>query len=232
MVLRKQLWTPLHAVLALAAGCGDVKRNQPDAAPADAASVGPTAIALVTGGVTDVMGSGGNTDADFTDTCPSGQALTGFHGATGPHDGASVVSQLVGHCSNLRVGTPDTNGFTTTATDGGVLPVRGGATALIWTVACPADQFVVGIAGRGGSSVDQIALKCAAVSLTPNGAAWVGQTGPVTVGDPVGGTGGGSTSASCASGQVATTAHVKVVNDVDPNVIGGFGLLCSTIAAQ
>ena len=207
-------------------------RTQPDATPGDAARLGPKTIALLTGGVTIVMGSGGNTDADFTDTCPSGQALTSFDGATGPNFGVSVVSELIGHCSSLQVGTPDVNGFATTAIAGGMLPVRGGATATIWTVACPPDQFVVGIAGHSGSSVDQIALKCAPVSLVPSGTAWIGQTGQVTVGDPVGGQGGGANNASCVPGQVATTAHVKVITDTVPNLIGGLGLLCSTIAAQ
>lgn len=237
----------------LQVGCGAVEHGTPDArpaapdapvtamdasvdAPADAlvdAAPMPHTLALMAGGTTGILGTAGD---PFTDTCAAGQALVGFSGATGTF-GASVpvVGQVIGHCSALRIGGPVVGGYAVTAMPGVLLTPRGADTATRWTSLCPDNQFVVGLAVRAGSALDQLAVECASLTLVAqNGGGWAAQIGAVTLSTPVGGSGGAALTALCPGSQVATVSAPKVIAATAPAlpVLGAIGVQCSILTAQ
>jgi hypothetical protein len=236
------------AIMALGSGCGGVVNSRADAGdvpgtdaasdaafldsgsdavPHDAAAA-PMTVKLTAGGSTLVLGVNGD---EFVDSCATGQALTGFTGANGLYaTSVVVVGELVGHCRSLHVGVAAGSGYLVTSTVGVALPPRGADTADRWTLDCPTDQVVVGIAVRDGSALDQLALQCAPVGLITSDAGWVGKLDTVTTGDAVGGTGGLAAMALCPAGQIATTSHARVI--AVKAVIGGLGLGCSAVAGN
>jgi len=251
MLYRKQLWTMLHAI-ALGAGCGEVVRTQPDAMsdtpgvdasadasadpsadaaiPEDAPDIAPpSTIALTAGGMTGVYGASGD---EFVDVCPSGQALTGFQGATGPYRGSSIMSiqQIAARCSTVRVGSGTGDTYTTTSIAGATLATHGTATTTLWTTDCPSGQFVVGVSGHTGATLDKLQLNCAPVSLNHSGTGWVGRIGDVTILEGVGGNGGGPAMQLCVTDQIVTTARVNV--ETAAGSIAGLALDCGVVAAQ
>jgi hypothetical protein len=99
-----------------------------------------------------VAGVGAATGADYGTTlsCPSGSVITGLHGRAGTVVwGGTVVDTLGVTCTNLASGaiqaTPE---------------VGNSAGAPVFTIGCPAGQHVVGIQGRQGALLDQIAIIC------------------------------------------------------------------------
>lgn len=243
MFYRKQLWTMIHAMV-LGAGCGEIVRTQPDAmadvpdvdASVDAASppdakviAPPSTITIAAGGMTGLYGVSGT---ESVDACPSGQALTGFQGATGSYRGTTIISiqQIAARCSTIRVGPGTGETYTTTATAGATLATHGTATDTLWTTDCPSGQFAVGVSGHTGATVDKIQLNCAPLALNHSDTGWVSQIGDVTVLEPVGGNGGGQTMQLCATDQIVTTARVYV--EAAAGAISGLAFDCSVIAAQ
>jgi hypothetical protein len=186
-----------------------------------------TTITLAAGDVTVVVGAAGD---EFMDSCPSGQALTGFSGAYGMFGAQTVLGELVGHCRTLHVGAASEDGYAITSTVGVAFPVRGVGTGDAFAVACPTDQVVVGIAAQSQKALDGIALQCAAVSLVASGTGWNGRLGTVTTGDFVGGTGGLPGSARCLDGQIATMAHSRVLTV--QKVIAALGFGCRIVTAN
>jgi hypothetical protein len=198
--------------------------------PVDAAV--PSTLALTAGGATAVLGTSGD---PFTDRCANGQALVGFHGATGTFGtSVPVVGQIVGHCSTLRIGAPGAGGFAVTAESGVLLAPRGADTATHWTSLCPDNQFVVGLTVRVGKALDQLALQCAPLTLVAQGGVWGAQIGAVTLSSAVGGSGGGAQTARCPDGQVATVSAPKVIAATTTNLalIGAIGVQCSIVHAE
>jgi hypothetical protein len=193
----------------------------------------PSTLALTAGGATDVLGTMGD---PFTDRCAEGQALVGFHGATGTYGtSVAVVGQIVGHCSALRIGAAVAGGFAVTAEPGVLLAPRGADTATHWTSLCPDNQFVVGLAVRAGSALDQLALQCAPLTLAIHEGAWAAQIGAVTQSSAVGGTGGvGPMTTRCPESQVATVSAPKVIAATATNLalLGAIGFQCSVVHAE
>jgi hypothetical protein len=212
----------------LSSGCGGVVRQDTDAGEADAALAPPTQLALAQGDIVAVLGSAGT---DATDVCPSGQALVGYSGAatmiTGPDGPTAVVAQVVAHCGIIHVESLPSAGYAVGASTGVALTARGMDTATHWELRCPADQFVVGLAVRAGTALDQLASQCAPVSLVANSGIWNGQVGTPTSLGPVGGDGGKALSGACPAGQIATMSNTRVLTA--PVIMGGIGLGCSTV---
>ncbi len=208
----------------------DVDAAPVDAAPPDAPV--PRAISLTAGLAPPILGTFGD---PFTDRCATGQALVGFHGVTTMRSTISVVGQVIGHCGALKIGTPRADGYAINSTTGVLLPARGAdSTGVHWTVLCPTNQFVVGLAARAGNLLDQLALQCAPMTLVATDTGWAGRTGAVMVGDAVGGTGGVPLTALCPDGQVATVSDTQVVaaSGTNPAVLGAIGVECSVVAGE
>lgn len=246
-------WTIAGAIIGvLQYGCGTVGHENPDARPpedttaaqmdasvdapmdalADAAPV-PHTLALMAGGATAVLGTAGD---PFTDTCAAGQALVGFSGATGTFGtSVPVVGQVIGHCSALRIGGPVVGGYAVTAVPGVQLTPRGADTPTRWTSLCPDNQFVVGLAVRAGSALDQLAVECAPLALVAqNGGGWAAQIGAVTLSTAVGGSGGAAMTGLCPGSQVATVSAPKVIAATATNLalLGAIGVQCSIVHAE
>lgn len=222
---RTPWWALSAAIVVQGTGCGRVVRTQPDAAAF------PTAITLTAGGLAGPLG--GNGDVTFLDACASGQALTGFDEINGLYGSSIiVVGEIVGHCSSMHVGAATGADYATTATAGSALPVRGAGASdgVAGTLACPADQFVVGLAGHAGNALDQFALQCAPISLIANGAGWAAMAGVVTTSDAVGGSGGSAVLGLCPQDQVATISEPVVISS--ENLLGAISLGCSIVTAE
>ena len=97
-----------------------------------------------------VVGGNGGVDYGTTLSCPSGSVITGLHGRAGTVVwGGTVVDTLGVTCTNLATGavqsTPE---------------VGNSAGAPFFALNCPAGQHVVGLQGRQGALLDQIAIIC------------------------------------------------------------------------
>jgi hypothetical protein len=78
------------------------------------------------------------------------------------------------------------------------------------TALCPAGHAMVGFTGRAGGAIDQIAVRCAPITISASPTEWVVNVGTtVTTTTPVGGTGGVAfANADCLAGRVATRLDV------------------------
>jgi len=156
--------------------------------------------------------------AASNDACPAGQALTGFAGSLSATTTSGVNRQITGHCGIVKIA-----GTTVTVNAGASLPVRGKAGTASWTRDCPANQVIVGFAGRSGILVDQLALRCAPLAVSAATAGSSLTVGTATTLAAIGGTGGSAYAAvNCPSGEVATMARVRTGDNMD-----AFGLACS-----
>jgi cysteine-rich repeat protein len=147
------------------------------------------------------------------DACPPGQVMIGFAGATGASfDQLQVVCGLPALAGDHQV----------TIGAGDTLPLRGINAGTPVSSSCAAGEFVVGFEGRAGALVDQLALRCAPLLVTPNGAGYLVSLGTVTTGAVVGGTGGDAFPATdCPTGQLALGASIRAGGSID-----AFGLRC------
>jgi subtilisin family serine protease len=165
------------------------------------------------------MGSEAN-GTSFEDACPAGQVLIGFSGSTSTATTAAVHRQITGKC-----GVVQTAGPKVTITAAAALPTRGSTGTAAWSRTCPANQVVVGFAGRSSTVVNQLSIVCApltAASMTAGAAVNVGTAAAVA---GVGGTGGIAVAAiKCGTGEVATMSRVRTSANLD-----AFGLGCGRI---
>src|SRR6185436_6611128 len=154
----------------------------------------------------------------YNDACPAGQALIGFSGSLSTTTSAAVHRQITPRCGIVRV-----TGTAVMVSAGNTLATRGKAGASAWTRDCPANQVVVGFAGRSGLLIDQLSLGCAPLLASAGStgtALTVGST--VTTVSAVGGSGGTAfTMNKCPANEVATTSRVRVGDNMD-----AFGLAC------
>jgi hypothetical protein len=108
---------------------------------------------------------GGPPTPDAASTvCPAGSAVTGLTGTVSPEGFGDAVGSVTAQCEG---GAPASGTI-------GTQPGSPGSTS------CPAGQVAVGIEGREGDFLDQIAVRCRAADLT----------GPTTSALPYGGPGG------------------------------------------
>ena len=201
----------------------------PDATPVDAApppaDVGcpncPVSIVWTDPTLTPQFGSPEGTP--FDDACPDGQAIIGFRGSVADV-GVFLVSSVQTFC-----GTPVLSGPTATelsVVPGAALDERGTPSGQSWSQMCPRDQMVVGLWGRSGRSLDQIAFDCAGVrvSRTPSNEFVLAVDTTISeLSPPNGGDGGLPFRSSCNPGQIALMANISAGEWID-----AFGLTCAT----
>jgi hypothetical protein len=146
--------------------------------------------------------------AGHTDACPSNQALIGYHGSVGAApSGALLVFSLLGQCGKFTVngGAP----YTVALSPGGLLFDSGGDGSTSFDLICPANQVVVGFAGRSGEALDQLQMECAPLLIAQD-AMMTLSIGPRMLLEPPKGGGGGSTFAeSCPGGSIATGHEIN-----------------------
>jgi hypothetical protein len=153
----------------------------------------------------------------FEDACPSGSIVIGFDTSTD----SQIVAQLQTMCGVPHVAS---DGTTVRLTPSASLSLRGSIPGPRVPSVCPADQAVVGFSGRSDALLDQLSVRCAALTLT-------GTT--VTVGtpsnlEPVGGDGGDAfPRTDCGTGMIAVGTNIAI-----RNWISGFGLVCAPIGAR
>lgn len=152
------------------------------------------------------------------DLCPSGSVLVGFDFSVqqGLVDGAR------GHCAIPRVAN---DGVSIVLDPGQTLSWAGPDDSGNTPSFCPDDQVVVGFRPRHGLLLDQVALRCAPLTIGTDKAV---STGFVTTLTPAGGNGGGTDPVTdCGAGMVASGVETRSEAYLD-----GFGLTCTTIVAH
>lgn len=196
-----------------------------DAAP-DAAADAASAPVLELGPGADTAQRGQQNGTPFDDACPAGQALIGFTGSLQAANGAH--GQIAARCGALSVVAASGGGFEIRLADGAALPTRGVDNASPWTRSCPANQVIVGFGGRSGRLIDQLALRCAPLTLTPAGGGWTVGLGAATDLAAIGGSGGTAfAQTDCGAGQIAAVARIRAGDSID-----AFGLGCRTPVAR
>lgn len=166
---------------------------------------------------------GGATGTPFTDVCPDDEVVIGYQGfLSGPGVGLTLIGGIQTMCGSLSV-NPSSPGQVLTA-EGAILPLRGAGQGNAWTQSCPADQVVVGFAGRSGADLDQVAFECAPWAVEPDGGGGLSAGVAVTLG-AAGGDGGAPYMDTCPAGLLARGSVGRSGEWVD-----AFGLLCGTPA--
>jgi hypothetical protein len=95
---------------------------------------------------------------------------------------------------------------------------------VLWTLACPANQVVVGFSGRSGALLDFLSPDCAPLSITGSPGSYAVTLGAATSVPGVGDSGGSAFSdTTCPAGEVATENHLRAGDGIDY-----FGIGCST----
>jgi cysteine-rich repeat protein len=149
----------------------------------------------------------------YADACPTGQVMVGIDGTAG-----AWFTQIQAVCGALSISAS----LEVTVGAGATLPLRGNIVGSPLTSRCPANQMVVGFAGRAGGLMDQIALRCAPLLVTETESGYSVTRGVVTALTPAGGTGGAAfPDTDCGTGQIASGANIRAGDSVD-----AFGLLC------
>jgi len=150
----------------------------------------------------------------FPDACPAGQVMVGFNAQLGASfDQVGVI------CAPIALASGTLAVTTGTAVD---QPLRGTNPGTPASSTCPAGTMVVGFAGRAGALIDQLQLRCAAITVT--GTPPQASVGTAAAQTAVGGTGGVAfPDTDCAAGAVAVGAEIRAGGSVD-----AFGLRCGT----
>jgi hypothetical protein len=160
-----------------------------------------------------VGGSGGQ---PFTEDCPAGQVLVGYAGA---QTGQGYIGRIQATCGLVQISSAT---LAVTISAGATLLQHGNANGMPWTITCPADQAIVGFGGRSGAYVDQLAFRCAPLSISGQPGSYSITIGNVTALAPVGGTGGSPfPERLCAEGHVGVSHFGREGLDLD-----AFGILC------
>lgn len=176
-------------------------------------------VVLVGESETPLHGSQGG--MPYEDLCPQGEAAIGYRGSIGDVSASAAPLEVI---TSLQV----ICGALSTRDDGavaisraGTLPLRGTTFDLAWSQLCPVDQAIVGVAGRAGVALDQVAFVCARVAVTPadGGDAATASTTELA---PAGGDGGSAFRDACPPGELARGHHLRAGRWID-----AFGLVCA-----
>jgi hypothetical protein len=149
-----------------------------------------------------------------TDDCPVGSTLVGVEVRVNT---SGYVGSIRGICAPWMVSGSGAGPYTATTGTTTLLPERGTTgTGAYMTTLCPAGQAMVGFAGRAGGAIDQIAARCAPMSIAATPTEWVANVGTgIATSSPVGGTGGiAFPNTDCPAGQVATRLMAHTGGDV------------------
>jgi len=207
----------------------------PGLAGEDAGGSGP--VTLKPTGVTvannthDVVHEVNATNTPFADRCPAGQVLVGFNGtvdATGDINGKTFLRSAQGICGTLAVSASPP--YTVTVTQASPLPMHEIAAAQQQVALCPANQVMVGFAGRSTSTswVDSVDVRCAPLTIKGTAPKFGLVIGTPAVATSIGGFTGGTafTPNDCAAGDLAVGQIVRTI--VNGTQLGAFGVQCAT----
>jgi len=180
----------------------------------------PTGVAL-TGATSTAQYGNLNGGTAFSDACPAGQIVSGYHGFLASQGWHGQIQAL---CATLTLGAGVTPRVTLAA--GETLPLRGKFGAVEWTRTCGTDEIVVGFVGRSGALIDQLTFVCAPLEISIQAGAYVitvGQTSEIAV---VGGAGGSAFPLTlCPAGAIATVSNIRAGDNLD-----AFGLGCGSVS--
>jgi len=194
--------------------------GSPDAA--EAGRPAPTVIRLGVPSPSDILAPspGG---MNYTDQCSMGVVI----GAKGTVDapgttGLAYLKSIAMLCGTL--GISGNGPFQVTTTPTGLLPQRGDMPGtVVQEHSCPANQVVVGFESRAAMYVDQLAFRCAPLTIVETPQGYALSIGTSTQILPVGGAGGNvQRSISCPTGQLAVGSVLRAGNAID-----AFGVGCA-----
>jgi hypothetical protein len=188
------------------------------------ASVGGCPTSVVVAGESETAMHGGSdpTDMVYKDPCPQGGPVIGYTGSVDSRSPESV-GFLATVCGKLNV-TSSGNGCQVTVGPGSTLPTRGQYGDTPFTQMCPTNQVVVGMRGRAGAYMDQVAFVCAPLVVTSGASGYSLSFGSTTVLTAAGGSGGGVFDDACPAGQIARGSNISVFS----GVVDRMGLVCGT----
>ena len=171
---------------------------------------------------------GGDGGIEHVDLCPDGEMVIGYLGSVEDIDAfttpVALNAGLQAVCGMPRFAQDEMITVERSAT----LPLRGapGADALAWERLCPGGQVVVGVEGRAGLALDQLALTCAEIHVRQDeDGERVLSIDPASTLAPAGGDGGNAFSAACDEGEVARGHGVRAGRWID-----AFSLVCGAVA--
>ncbi|MCA9612750.1 MAG: hypothetical protein KC586_08360 [Myxococcales bacterium] len=175
-------------------------------------------------GTTNTTLRGGGGGGAFLQACPAGSVMVGVAGAVASGFYSGVLTQVATLCSTLDVSTGAVvlGAPVRVPPTGGAGGVTGSGAA---TATCPAGEVVVGFSGRSGSFVNNVALRCAPLTLTGDAMSGFAFSVGATSGGAAIGSGSGSAfgATDCAAGEVARGSVGR-----SGDVVDGFGLRCGT----
>ncbi len=161
---------------------------------------------------------------EYVDVCPGDQVLIGYRGSVGDvsasADSLVVTRSLQAVCGSARA----TAAGAITITRAGTLPQRGSPGELAsWSQPCPTDAAIIGVQGRSGLALDQVAFVCARLTIPPaaGGTLAIDST---TVSVTAGGDGGRAFADSCPAGKVARGHLLRAGRWID-----AFSLVCGAL---
>ncbi len=140
----------------------------------------PASIELLNGGFAghEIFGNlvGG---VAYDDLCPAGSALVGFDGYVGGN-----IDQIAGSCAPLTLEVDDAvvpYAYSVAAGAATALASHGGNVTTPFSLACPPNEFVVGISGEAGAAgLNDVIIHCAALEISGTPGAFVIQYGAIT----------------------------------------------------
>lgn len=196
----------------------------PDAGGPDAACEGCAVPSFEVQGELVTESVGGTNGTEYRDVCPAGRVLTGYRGElrdiSATERALLAVSGLSAMCGAPSVdGTSDVQ-----IVEGEALATRGEPSVPVvatWSQTCPPGQVIVGVDGRAGLAVDQLAFVCASLRA-PSSSVPV-EAAQENVLPAAGGPGGDAFSLRCPEGQVARGHSVRAGRWLD-----AYALVCGT----
>jgi hypothetical protein len=196
----------------------------PDAGVDAGTSPCPTGVLLTGENLTAMHGGTDPSDMLFKDVCPQGGPVIGYTGSIDTRSPASV-GRIATICGKISV-TSTMNGCQVRVGAGSTLPTRGQYGDSPFTQMCPTNQVVVGMRGRSGGLLDQVAFVCAPLVISSGPTGYTLSTGTTTVLTPAGGNGGTAYQDGCAAGQIARGSNVTIIQ----GIVDAMALVCGTFS--
>jgi hypothetical protein len=195
-------------------------------------AVRPTALTLseATTNVAREPDAGGT---EYLERCPENEVLIGFHGtvdAPDAPDGETYLRSAQAICGSLSIG--ETEPWAITVTETQPLLMHEIASTEVQTARCPANQVMVGFAGRSGLWMDSVDVRCAPLTILGVSPSFLLVAGTASKAATIGGATGGSPfdPLECAAGSVAVGQLIRTIHS--GVVLGAFGVQCAAITLE
>ncbi|MEM6989984.1 MAG: hypothetical protein AAF721_05790 [Myxococcota bacterium] len=176
---------------------------------------GPIGIALEPGSTLTPYGSQSGGDP-YDDACPEGEVVVGLRG-----EATDVVTRMRAVCG--AIGLVDPQEIALGVVESSETPLRGEESGTPYEALCGTGSVVVGALLRSGSGVDQVRLRCAALTLSDDGRSLVVALGPADDLPPFGGNGGvQAPQTDCPPGELVAELNLRSGDRID-----ALGMSCS-----